>query len=100
MMNVKKFKNELEETYSLLNLINFEEFLKNKKVDYTVSDLMQDVEKHVHYSNVFENKINNDFFQGEPFNYMTEEEFIEYLQKRYKNKINFSQITKTVINFS
>lgn len=89
--------NNLDITYYVLDSIDIMAFLRNKPKNYNVIDLMNDLDKFVKSSNnilfMLWNKI---YFQDELFNWMNEDEFIDYLQNRFGNELTF---TTTITNY-
>ena len=90
--------NEVTEEYAskktceLLNMIDFEEMLG--KARYSVSDIQRKVETEVPYEQkTYDFLIKNEnVFEGIVFNWMSEEEFADYLKERYgKDKLNYSE---------
>lgn len=91
------YEEELKKTSELLDTIDIEKFYDNQLYNYSVSDLMSDLETYCENDEHLNNIISNDFFQGFLFNAMTESEFIDYLKDRYKNKVKFQEVTITYI---
>ena len=87
---------DLTKTYQILDSIDIMSFLKDKSGDYGVCDLMNDLDKSVKTFSSNSFLILDDYFQGELFNQMCEDEFIDYLRARYGNKLRFST---TITNY-
>lgn len=80
---------DLIKTYQVLDSIDIMSFLKDKPRDYNVCDLMNDLDKSVKTFSSNSFLLMDDYFQGELFNQMCEDEFIDYLRARYGNKLRF-----------
>lgn len=79
----------LIKTYQILDSIDIISFLKDKSGDYDVCDLMDDLDKSVKAFSGNSFLMLDDYFRGELFNQMSEDEFIDYLRARYGNKLRF-----------
>lgn len=80
---------DLTKTYQVLDSIDIMSFLKDKPRDYNVCDLMDDLDKSVKTFSGNSFLMLDDYFQGELFNQMCEDEFIDYLRTRYGDKLRF-----------
>lgn len=82
---------DLTQTCYILDSIDIMSFLKDKPGDYDVCDLMNDLDGFVKTSEDYSNSLlkHSDYFQGELFNWMSEDEFIDYLRARYGNALRF-----------
>lgn len=89
--------NNLQKTYDVLDKIDILSYIDNKGLSFRLIDLMDNLNDYVHFSS-FKNILYDDYFGGELFNYMSEDEFIEYLQSRYPNKLNFNEVITTYVN--
>lgn len=89
--------NNLQKTYDILNKIDILFYIDNKPLKFRVIDLMDELNLYVNFA-TFRNVLNDDYFSGELFNMMSEDEFIEYLQSRYPNKLNFNEVITTYVS--
>lgn len=89
--------NNLQKTYDVLDKIDILFYIDNKPLNFRVIDLMDELNLYVNFAS-FRNVLNDDYFSGELFNMMSEDEFIEYLQSRYPNKLSFSEVITTYVN--
>lgn len=83
---------EFQINKEFLDTIDFIPFLKETQV---LSVLMAAVESYV----FFNHKNMPPELEGEVFNYYSEEEFKDYLEKRYKKKVCFYPIEDYLIDF-
>ena len=91
-MNIKDFKKGFQINKNFLDTINFIPFLKETQV---LSVLMTAVESYI-----FLNHIELPSELGtEVFNYYDEEDFKDYLEKRYGEKICFYPLEDYLIDF-
>lgn len=86
----------MDKTVSVLDDIDIMMFLKDKPLDYNVCDLMDDLDKSVKLFSDNSFLMLDDYFQGELFNQMSEDEFVDYLRARYGNKLRFKT---TITNY-
>lgn len=89
--------NNLQKTYDILDKIDILFYIDNKPLNFRVIDLMDELNLYVNFA-TFRNVLNDDYFSGELFNMMSEDEFIEYLQSRYPNKLNFNEVITTYVS--
>lgn len=89
--------NNLQKTYDILNKIDILFYIDNKALNFRVIDLMDNLNMYVYFSS-FKDILYDDYFDGELFNQMSEGEFIEYLQSRYPNKLNFNEVITTYVS--
>lgn len=89
--------NNLQKTYDVLDKIDILFYIDNKPLKFRVIDLMDELNLYVNFA-TFRNVLNDDYFSGELFNMMSEDEFIEYLQSRYPNKLNFNEVITTYVS--
>lgn len=90
---VKKYiDKEFQINKDFLDTIDFIPFLKETQV---LSALMAAVESYV----FFNHKNMPPELDGNVFNYYSEEDFKDYLEKRYKDEINFYPLEDYVIGF-
>lgn len=81
----------MEKTRELLDMIDFKEILSDVKHD--VDDIRKQVEQRV----LFEERLdefmvkNENVFEGLAFNWMSEEEFADYLKERYGGEIHYNE---------
>lgn len=80
---------DLIKTYKVLDSIDIISFLKDKPGDYDVCDLMDDLDKSVKTFSSNSFLMLDEYFHGELFNQISEDEFIDYLRSRYGNKLRF-----------
>lgn len=92
-MNIKDFKKGFQINKEFLDTINFIPFLKAKPP--VLSVLMVAIETFI----ILNNKEMPPELKGKVFNYYSEEDFKDYLEKRYENEINFYPIEDYVIGF-
>lgn len=91
-MNIKDFTEGFQINKEFLDTIDFTPFLKQYA---KLGDMMGAIEEHC-----YENEIELPSELGtEVFNYYSEEEFKEYLEKRYEKKIYFYPIEDYLIDF-
>ena len=83
---------EFQINKEFLDTIDFVPFLKETKL---LSVLMTAVESFV----FFNHKEMPSELNGEVFNYYSEEDFKDYLERRYKEEVNFYPIEDYVIGF-
>lgn len=88
---------QLQKTYDVLDKIDILFYIDNKALNFRVIDLMDNLNMYVYFSS-FKDILYDDYFDGELFNQMSEDEFIEYLQSRYPNKLNFNEVITTYVN--
>ena len=91
-MNIRDFKKGFQINKEFLDTIDFTPFLKGTQV---LSALMAAVESYV----FFNHKDMPPELETEVFNYYSEEEFKDYLEKRYEKKIYFYPIEDYLIDF-
>ena len=91
-MNIRDFTKGFQINKDFLDTIDFIPFLKQ----YTkLGDMMGAIEEYC-----YENEIElPSELKTEVFNYYSEEEFKDYLEKRYKNEVNFYPLEDYVIGF-
>ena len=89
---IRKIDKEFQINKEFLDTIDFMPFLKETEV---LSVLMTAVESYV----FFNHKEMPPELNGEVFNYYSEEDFKDYLEKRYKNKIIFYPVEDYLIDF-
>lgn len=80
--------NYVEETYKLLDTIDFLPFIKKHKGD-TLSNLTFELEQKYDGTEFTQ----NDIMEGFIFNWLTETELAEYLEKRYPNDFRYREVT-------
>lgn len=81
----------MAKTRELLDMIDFKEMLGDVKQE--ISDIQDQVENKALFEHdliVFMVK-NEDVFEGCVFNWMSEEEFADYLKERYSEEILYSE---------
>lgn len=88
---------QLQKTYDVLDKIDILFYIDNKALNFRIIDLMDNLNMYVYFSS-FKDILYDDYFDGELFNQMSEDEFIEYLQSRYPNKLNFNEVITTYVN--
>lgn len=88
---------QLQKTYDVLDKIDILFYIDNKALNFRVIDLMDELNLYVNFAS-FRNVLNDDYFSGELFNMMSEDEFIEYLQSRYPNKLSFNEVITTYVS--
>lgn len=91
-MNIKDFKEGFQINKEFLDTIDFIPFLKEAPL---LSVLMQAVEIYCFSNHI---KLPPEL-KTAVFNYYNEEDFKDYLEKRYKNEINFYPLEDYVIGF-
>ena len=91
-MNIRDFSKNFQINKEFLDTIDFIPFLKETQV---LSALMAAVESYV----FFNHKNMPPELEGEVFNYYNEEEFKDYLEKRYEKKVCFYPIEDYLIDF-
>lgn len=91
-MNIRDFKKGFQINTEFLDTIDFIPFLKETQV---LSVLMAAVESYV----FFNHKDMPPELEGEVFNYYSEEEFKDYLEKRYEKKVCFYPMEDYLIDF-
>jgi hypothetical protein len=91
-MNIKDFSKNFQINKEFLDTIDFIPFLKETQV---LSALMAAVESYV----FFNHKDMPPELEGEVFDYYSEEEFKDYLEKRYEKKVCFYPIEDYLIDF-
>lgn len=91
-MNIRDFKEGFQINKNFLDTIDFIPFLKQ----YTqLGDMMGAIEEYC-YENDIELPLK---LETEVFNYYSEEEFKDYLEKRYAKKVYFYPIEDYLIDF-
>ena len=85
-MSIDEYKNEMAIQFGYLDKIDIEGYMNNCKTQ-KVSELISAIERD--YDNT--DFTNNDFLQGCIFNRCSEEEFIEYLGKRYGSRLRLTE---------
>ena len=91
-MTLDEYDKGIEANYAALDKIDLEKYLTNRtvnRVDYIMDDIEHD------YDNT--ELTNNEDLQGCIFNWLNEEEFSEYLKKRYGDRFNYRE---TVITYN
>ena len=82
----------LMKTEELLDLIDFE-YKFGTKIKFSIDDIQNQIEQEA----LWEHKLNDfmieneDVFEGCVFNWMGEEEFVDYLKKRYDKQIEYAE---------
>lgn len=82
----------LMKTEELLDLIDFE-YKFGTKIKFSIGDIQNQIEQKA----LWEHKLNDfmieneDVFEGCVFNWMGEEEFVDYLKRRYGNQIEYAE---------
>lgn len=82
----------LMKTEELLDLIDFE-YKFGTKIKFSIDDIQNQIEQEAlweHKLNDFMIK-NEDVFEGCVFNWMGEEEFVDYLKRRYDKQIEYAE---------
>ena len=80
----------LMKTEELLDLIDFE-YKFGTKIKFSIDDIQNQIEQEA----LWEHKLNDfmieneDVFEGCVFNWMGEEEFVDYLKRRYDKQIEY-----------
>ena len=92
-MGIDEYEKEMAIQFGYLNQIGIEKYMKNCKSS-KVGDLISAIERDYDDTEF----TNNDFLEGCIFNRCNEEEFIEYLEKRYGKR--FSTIEHTYHTFN
>lgn len=91
-MNIRDFKEVFQINKEFLDTIDFIPFLKQYA---KLGDMMEAIEEYC-----YENKIElPSELKTEVFNYYDEEDFKDYLEKRYSEKISFYSIEDYLIEF-
>ena len=93
-MSIEEYDKEMAEQFKYLDQIDIEKYMKNcttKKVGELISAIERD------YDNT--EFTDNKFLQGCIFNCCNEEEFIEYLKKRYGNRFSSQEYTYNTFSF-
>lgn len=75
----------MKKTINILNNIDILKFIPDKNPNFNISILMDTLNTYV--NSIDKEKLNNEYFSGDLFNNMNEDEFIEYLYNRYNDKI-------------
>ena len=81
----------LMKTEELLDLIDFE-YKFGTKIKFSIDDIQNQIEQEA----LWEHKLNDfmieneDVFEGCVFNWMGEEEFVDYLKRRYDKQIEYA----------
>ena len=82
----------LMKTEELLNLIDFENKF-GTKIKFSIDDIQNQIAQEA----LWEHKLNDfmieneDVFEGCVFNWMGEEEFVDYLKRRYGKQIEYAE---------
>jgi len=82
----------LMKTEELLDLIDFE-YKFGTKIKFSIDDIQNQIEQEA----LWEHKLNDfmieneDVFEGCVFNWMGEEEFVDYLKRRYDKQIEYAE---------
>ena len=85
----------LMKTEELLDLIDFE-YKFGTKIKFSIDDIQNQIEQEA----LWEHKLNDfmieneDVFEGCVFNWMGEEEFVDYLKRRYDKQIEYAEWEK------
>lgn len=91
-MNIRDFKEGFQINKEFLDTIDFIPFLKETQV---LSVLMTAVESYVFLNHI---ELPSEL-HTEVFNYYSEEDFKDYLERRYKDEVNFYPVEDYVIGF-
>ena len=82
------YKKMMETQYSYLDKIDIEKYMKNC-TSSRISDLIYAIERDYDDTELTD----NDFLEGFIFNYCNEEEFVEYLTRRFGERIYISEVS-------
>ena len=85
-MGIDEYDKEMAIQFGYLNQIDIEKYIKNCKSS-KVEDLISAIERDYDDTEF----TNNDFLEGCIFNRCNEEEFIEYLEKRYGKRFSTTE---------
>ena len=94
-MSIKEYEEQMAEQFKYLDQIDIEKYMKNcttKKVGELISAIERD------YDNT--EFTDNEFLQGCIFNWCNEEEFIEYLEKRYGSRFSSQEYSYHTFSFN
>ena len=94
-MSIKEYEEQMAEQFKYLDQIDIERYMNNcstKKVGELISAIERD------YDNT--DFTDNDFLQGCIFNWCNEEEFIEYLEKRYGGRFSSQEYYYHTFSFN
>ena len=91
-MNIRDFTKGFQINKKFLDTIDFIPFLKQY---VKLGDMMGAIEEYCYESEI---ELPSEL-KSEVFNYYSEEDFKDYLEKRYKDEINFYPLEDYVIGF-
>ena len=92
-MGIDEYEKEMTIQFGYLDKIDIEKYMKNCKSS-KVGDLISAIERDYDDTEF----TNNDFLEGFIFNRCNEEEFIEYLEKRYGKRFSTTEHTYHTFN--
>ena len=92
-MGIDEYDKEMAIQFSYLDQIDIEKYMKNCKSS-KVGDLISAIERDYDDTDF----TNNNFLEGCIFNRCNEEEFIEYLEKRYGKRFSTTEHTYHIFN--
>ena len=85
-MNYDEYKMALEETKKIFDSIDFVYYIENSR---TLDDLRNALEERFDFTEI----TNNPYMQGSLFNVVSDSEFMDYIEERYKGKYGFQEYT-------
>ena len=85
-MNYDEYKIALEETKKIFDSIDFVYYIENSR---TLDDLRNTLEKQFDFTPTTDNP----YMQGSLFNVVSDSEFMDYIEERYKDKYRFQEYT-------
>ena len=92
-MGIDEYEKEMAIQFGYLDQIDIEKYMKNCKSS-KVGVLISAIERDYNDTEF----TNNDFLEGCIFNRCNEEEFIEYLEKRYRKRFSTTEHTYHIFN--
>ena len=92
-MSIDEYEKEMEIQFGYLDQIDIESYMRNCKSS-KVGDLISAIERDYDDTDF----TNNDFLEGYIFNRCNEEEFIEYLEKRYGKRFSTTEYSYHTFN--
>ena len=85
-MNIQEYKIALEETKKIFDSIDFVYYLENSR---TIDDLRSILEEKFDFTPTTDNP----YMQGLLFNVVSDSEFMDYIEERYKGEYKFREYT-------
>ena len=89
-----EYEQQMKEQFKYLDQIDIERYMKNCTTN-KIGELISAIERD--YDNT--EFTDNDFLEGCIFNWCSEEEFIEYLEKRYGKRFSSREVSYNTFRF-